>query len=316
MNVIASPSVRQPHQGYQDAASDTKFHDGVMQQQQEEAASDASSSEASAAVKHASDEHDPDHEPEYEHAINDEKFQQTTAGMVYEGKRQLSEEELKQTADLHADADGKWDAEHGGRVDQRVNEGGFSMVTTEQREPRGQEGAFPEASTEGGDGSAVRRRLFIQAPAILHGVGKYPADGATSNIAAVGASASGILVRQGIVYTSVRVTSTGADLTTGLATLQSNFTVKLLPKGTTCSASAQSVMTTGPFNDEIGQATVGTISANEFSNVIFPVSGEFFLCYTRDVASQTYIELSPIIQVIGSQSNVMKFWCSLEIMKQ
>jgi hypothetical protein len=92
--------------------------------------------------------------------------------------------------------------------------------------------------------------------------------------------------------------------------------VKLLPKGTTCSARAQSVMTTGPFNDEIGQATVGTINANEFSNVIFPVSGEFFLCYTRDVASQTYIELSPIIQVIGSESNVMKFWCSLEIMKQ
>jgi hypothetical protein len=199
--------VRQAHQGYQDAASDTKFHDGVLQQQQQEAG--ASASEASAAVKAADpEEHDPDHEPEYEHAVNDEAtFQQTTAGMVYEGRRQLSEEELKKTADLHADSDGKWDAEHGGRVDQRVNEGGFSMVTTEQKEPK--VGAFPEASTDGGDGAAVRRRLFIQAPAILHGVGKYPADGATSNIAAVGASASGILVRQGIVYTSVRVTSTG-----------------------------------------------------------------------------------------------------------
>ena len=42
---------------------------------------------------------------------------------------------------------------------------------------------------------------------------------------------------------------------------------------------------------------------NEFTNVVFPVSGEFYLCYSKDVLSQQYEELGPIIQVIGAKSD-------------
>lgn len=211
-----------------------------------------------------------------------------------------------------------------------------------------------ELSSDEDDQAAPRRKLFIQDPEMTAKVAMWvhksrstasdaqvkqgsvtPHTAATPNSLKIQEppGATGIVVRQGLVYDQIELVSSGSTDDDALGRgADANVRASLIKwSATRCDADVVSEMPSvegcPPVSDGCGapfdgvakrysQVNVPTYQSNKFDEVIFPKGGEFKICYSKDYTTNQY-EIFPVkITVVGSYASDQKVWCSLKSLGQ
>jgi len=159
----------------------------------------------------------------------------------------------------------------------------------------------PESEFDHNSPDSQARRLTVVGT-------RYQVD-AIANLPQQGPSGDRITVHAGVVYPAFTIFATS-----GLGTSHTLIRAKIAPFDlastlSTCAQVRAYTESPNPFDGEPGRVQQGAQAGrNIFTNVKFPLAGEWRLCYTAD--GSVWEELAPRIMVQGSETNISKIWSS------